>query len=279
MLPISLQLTFLRRTDVGPALLTVEDIKIGTRTSTIHVSLSQSRRKSNSPPEVKVAGYITVSPEKLDQAGAAIATGGQDKLIPKPAPGSLSDGAVDLDSLRINGRDGVWEVYPASPLIAVYHHFDVFTPPFPLQYGKRVNSIVEQWNLFRPGGNADTGPGPIARWTNDTVPFLTDIFPQALLRLGTAADLVDVDNKVKLDDEVEDSFRHWYPTVTLNIDIKKSLPVEGVDWLYSRVVTKSVRGGRHDLEVEIRLPNGELVATSTQVGLVMDIGRNLSNRL
>lgn len=54
--------------------------------------------------------------------------------------------------------------------------------------------------------------------------------------------------------------KFWYPTVLLNLDIKKSLPENGVEWLFVRVLTKSIRNGRMDLEVVIRDEEGEIVA-------------------
>ena len=72
--------------------------------------------------------------------------------------------------------------------------------------------------------------------------------------------------------------KFWYPTVTLNIDMKKHLPKEGVEWLYSRIVTKVVRGGRTDLDVTVLDENGEVIALSTQVGLVVSASRNVGSR-
>ena len=282
LLPISLQLSFLRRTDVGPALLTVHDTKLGARTSTIHVSLAQSRRKSSSPPEDKIVGYITISPEQADQVGPTITIEDQEQLLHPLTPGSGSNGEVNLDALGATEHDGLWELYPAYPLIAAYHQLDVYTPPFPAQHGARLGTVVEQWARFRPGGNADTGPGPVSRWSNEAVMFLADIFPRALLRLASAMTLLngnDDGSEAKPEQEAEDKFRFWYPTVTMNVDVKKSLPIEGVDWLYCRVLTKTVRSGRQDVEANIVLPNGELVATGIQVGLTVDVARNLANRL
>jgi hypothetical protein len=54
--------------------------------------------------------------------------------------------------------------------------------------------------------------------------------------------------------------RFWYPTVLLNLDIKKSLPEIGVEWLFARVVTKSIKNGRMDLEIVILDEGGEIVA-------------------
>jgi acyl-CoA thioesterase FadM len=70
----------------------------------------------------------------------------------------------------------------------------------------------------------------------------------------------------------------WYPTVTMNIDLKSRLPREGVEWLHTRVITRMLRGSRADLEVLILDQDGGLVATSTQVALVVDPARNGKGR-
>lgn len=70
----------------------------------------------------------------------------------------------------------------------------------------------------------------------------------------------------------------WYPTVLLNLDFKKALPEEGVEWLFARVRAKQVKNGRYDLEVIIMDENGELVALSNHVVMVMNASRNLANR-
>jgi acyl-CoA thioesterase len=72
--------------------------------------------------------------------------------------------------------------------------------------------------------------------------------------------------------------KFWYPTVTLNVDMKKHLPAGGVEWLYSRVVTKVVRDGRTDLEVTVLDEAGEVIALSTQVGLAVSASRNVGTR-
>ena len=71
----------------------------------------------------------------------------------------------------------------------------------------------------------------------------------------------------------------WYPPVIMDIDLKTRLPPSGMEWLYSRVVTRMVRGSLADLEVLILDQDGELIATSTQVALVVDPARNVKGRL
>ena len=51
-LPISLHVEFLRRTLVGEAILKIEDVKIGTLTSTAHIIMNQGQRE-------KARGYAT----------------------------------------------------------------------------------------------------------------------------------------------------------------------------------------------------------------------------
>jgi len=70
--------------------------------------------------------------------------------------------------------------------------------------------------------------------------------------------------------------RFWYPTLVLNLDIKKSLPDEGVEWLFARVHTKRIVNGRMDIDLVILDERGDIVASSTHVALAVDVSRNAS---
>jgi acyl-CoA thioesterase FadM len=72
--------------------------------------------------------------------------------------------------------------------------------------------------------------------------------------------------------------RFWYPTVLLNIDFKKPLPEEGVEWLFVRVDTKQIKNGRMDLEVVILDEGGDIVALSQHVALAVGSERNIAAR-
>lgn len=72
--------------------------------------------------------------------------------------------------------------------------------------------------------------------------------------------------------------RFWYPTVLLNIEFKKPLPEEGVEWLFVRVDTKQIKNGRMDIEVVILDEMGDIVALSQHVALAVDSSRNLAAR-
>ena len=70
----------------------------------------------------------------------------------------------------------------------------------------------------------------------------------------------------------------WYPTILLNLEIKKVFPPEGVEWLFVRVRAKQIKNGRMDLEVVIMDADGDLVALSQHVSLVLGAERNVAER-
>ena len=70
----------------------------------------------------------------------------------------------------------------------------------------------------------------------------------------------------------------WYPTVLLNLDVKKALPQEGVKWLFVRVRAKQIKNGRYDLEVIIMDEHNDIVALSHHVCLAVPASRNLAKR-
>lgn len=262
--PISIQLAFLRRTGTGPAVLTVEDSKLGARTSTIHVSLLQTSEKTGKL-EVKVTGYVTVSPESAE-VGISARTNWV--LEPAVSGGSGVDGAVDLEALGRTGRDGAWERVQAPFLEfrKATRHLEMFSPLRKQTSGDGKPPVIDQWARFRSGGD------PNGRWTNEALVYLADMFPGALQGFDRMAASAQGSTGSELDG------KFWYPTVTLNIDLKKRLPAEGEEWLYSRVVSKAMRNGRMDIEVVVMDTRGEVVAVGGQVGLVLSASRNVGQR-
>ncbi|CAG8040107.1 unnamed protein product [Penicillium olsonii] len=268
--PISIQLSFLRRTASGPATFEVEDVKIGARTSTIHIKLLQPSEKKPGTLETMVVGYITVSPADAE-VGISAKTGW--KPQPAPASGSRADGSVDLSALGSTGSDGSWvKLNPPFPEFRkAGAQLELFGPGGGKSLQEQGGGLsIDQWARFRPGGDVN------GRWTDAAVAYLIDMFPSAL----DGFDTMSAEAAAKESGGPVDKLKakNWYPTVTLNVDMKKRLPVEGVEWLYSRVVTKVVKDGRTDLEVTVLDENGEIVALSTQVGLALSASRNVGTR-
>ncbi|CRG89836.1 alpha,alpha-trehalose-phosphate synthase (UDP-forming) [Talaromyces islandicus] len=263
-MPIAMQMSFLRRSAAGPALLTVEDAKLGARTSTIHVTLAQvdPNKKSRT---ARVVGYITVSDTASDVGPSSISDW---TLYPPPPSAHPPDvrPTADGSSFELvpdsSGSSSAWKVVgsPFSDFRRAANHSLVFAPVTDKQ---RVG-LVDQWARLRtigPGG----GPG---RWTNETAVVLLDLFPMAL---------GEIDRQAAGSGQTKTP-PFWFPTVTLNIDFKKRLPAEGVDWLYCRVNMKAVRNGRTDIEVVMKDEAGDIVALASQVGLVVSAARNTSGR-
>lgn len=230
--------------------------------------------------------YITLAPPDMEEGPRVRGAGPWTDLSPGMPQGSLHGGAIDFKVLAKDGRDREWRAGPqALPSLHAVKHLKLYSPSstvLPKTVEERAG--VEQWAQFAPGGTP-------ARWSNEAVVCLADIFPAALDRMGAMEEmrLLATGASGTSEGPAEESdgdglngrattyqglVQFWYPTVIMNIDLKTRLPPSGVEWLYSRVVTRMVRGSRADLEVLILDQDGELIATSTQVALVVDPARN-----
>jgi acyl-coenzyme A thioesterase PaaI-like protein len=229
---IALHVEFLRRTQVGPAIFKVDDVKLGRQTSIVHVSMEQEGRQ-------EIIAYVTNSNMDTEE-GFSYDT--QYKLSPSPP-------AIDFAKAEQN-MDPNWERVEEMP----FAKFRKATKQVIFQFprGKQVApNVADEWLCWSDGTN----------FTNTSIGFVADMFPQIVESMKD-----------------ESSRPFWYPTLLLNLDIKKSLPSEGVKWLQIRVAMKKVHKGRLDLEVFVHDAEGELVAQSHHVGFVLDASRNTAAR-
>ena len=242
-----LHLEFPRRTSVGPASLVISDLKLGRQTSTVHVALSQQGRS-------EVVGYLTFA-NLAQESGVTLPTAWV--MSPSLPP-------VDFAKLARNA-DPNWQ-YTPSP------HVDF----------RRASARVELY-YPRSGTTATAGHGSLDHWlrftsgemfTTESLGLVSDVGLQitesyatdeAVLRRGGI-------------DGVKGLSRLWYPTLVLNLELKKPLPGAGVEWLFTRVISKRVQSGRMDLEVFILDEQLELVALSHHVCMIVDASRNLAAR-
>ena len=70
----------------------------------------------------------------------------------------------------------------------------------------------------------------------------------------------------------------WYPTLAMNLDVKKALPEAGEPWLFVRTSSKQVLNGRFDVEVIVLDRAGDLVALSHHVAMIVSSEKNTANR-
>ncbi|KAI8936014.1 hypothetical protein NX059_007516 [Plenodomus lindquistii] len=166
----------------------------------------------------------------------------QYKMSPPVPPVDLTKLAQDLDPVWKRQTDMPLSNFRRATRKAIFH--------FPRK-DQTAAAMADEWLCWSDGSN----------FTNTSVGFVADMFPQIV---------------EKLKRKEEGPF--WYPTLLLNLDIKKSLPPGGVKWLQIRVEMKRIQNGRMDLEVYVHDAEGELVALSHHVCFVIDASRNTAAR-
>lgn len=242
---ITLHAEFLRRTRAGPATLTVRDAKLGRQTSTVHVALAQDGRD-------EVVVYVT-NANMAAERGLSLRTGwAPDPPLP-PAP-------RDLARLAAEGEDADWVVLRNMPHAERRKAVSRVLMHVP-RAGQARPGVVDEWVRLASG----------ERFPMEGIGFVADVWPQmieGLMRQQQGA----AGNKS------EDQSWLWYPTLVLNLDIKKVLPPEGVEWLHVRVHLKQIKNGRYDYEVIVYDDTGDMVALSHHVAMVLDGRRNTGAR-
>lgn len=252
---ITLHLDFLRRTQLGPAIFKVIDKKLGRQTSIVHVTLTQDDRE-------EVVGYITNSNiEKED--GASFPTGWN--ITPSPPPANVSKLDTDTDAL--------WGERAEMPFADFRGATKQIRTWFPRQ-GQHEFSIVDMWTCLKE---------PSSRFTNESLGFVADMFPQIIENHTLGFDCYSVEFERQNSKEEQKKLMKgkatmWYPTLLLNLDVKKALPAEGVKFLFVRVQAKMIKNGRYDLEIIIKDAGGDLVALSHHVVLAVSAERNTAAR-
>ncbi|KAF1971204.1 hypothetical protein BU23DRAFT_556217 [Bimuria novae-zelandiae CBS 107.79] len=187
----------------------------------------------------EVIAYVTNSNMDTEE-GVSFDT--QYKLRPPPPP-------VDLSKLGAN-KDTNWyrqEKMPWAEFRKATSRVNFYLP----RNGQIRSNTADEWLCFSDG----------TRFTNSSIGFVADMFPLVVEEFR---------------DKSQGPF--WYPTLLLNLDVKKTLPPEGVEWLAVRVESKKIKNGRIDLDVHVHDDTGDLVALSHHVGLVVDASRNTAAR-
>ncbi|KAK0728861.1 thioesterase-like superfamily-domain-containing protein [Lasiosphaeria miniovina] len=259
---------FLNRTEVGPAIIVVDDVKPGRQLSTVHVTLYQHALLPQYPwitpgtTRKEIAAYMTMADLQKEQ-GISLPTGWtlSQPSAPPPTP--------DFAALR-RGHDAHWE-----PLVFLPGNVLAYTrclqncAYYAPRGGQPSKSTIDLWVRLASG----------EPFTNASLAYVADCWPYVVeayrpSKEDAAAAAAAANSPLPFP---QDSV-FWYPTVVLNLDQKKTLPAKGLDWLRLRVQTKQIRNGRLDLEVVVMDADGELVALSQHVALILDSARNTGER-
>ncbi|TDZ67854.1 hypothetical protein CTRI78_v002633 [Colletotrichum trifolii] len=242
------------RTEVGPAILTVEEVKLGRTVSTLHITVHQNDLLPSAPwlgpgSRKNVLGYVMNSRIALEQ-GVSVDSGW--RMTPPPKPADLALVGLDRDphwsqKAKLRGRSASFQ--------RAHNHLEWYVP----REGTR-RGTADIWLRFKDGH----------RFTNASLGYVVDAH-SAMLE----------DWRPKRDEE-QTPFRSddmfWYPTLALNLEVKRALPEEGAEWLFIRCTTKVVRNGRLDLDVIVLDREENVVALSNHVSMVLSAERNLKAR-
>lgn len=255
---IALHLDFLRRTNNGPAIFKIKDVKLGRQASVVHVMLYQNGSE-------EVVGYLTNSNISKD-SGLSFETSWE--LHPKPLP------VKDFSSLEAD-MDPNWGERSQWPFSDFRKAATKVRAWFP-RTQQHSKSCLDMWFCFRD---------PKSTFTNEALGFICDTFPQMIESHVIGWDIYSLEFERKHSDEEQrrlikkSGFKQmWYPTLLLNLDVKKALPEEGVKFLFSRVQAKQIKNGKYDLEVILMDTEGDLVATSHHVVYAVGAERNTAGR-
>ncbi|KAI9670355.1 MAG: hypothetical protein M1817_004398 [Caeruleum heppii] len=192
----------------------------------------------------EVVGYM-INSNLHTESGVTFPT--NYSLHPRPA-------SVDVSKLQ-SDTDIHWALESNMPFPEFRKASQKVDFYFPRQ-GQHDRSMVDEWIRF---GNGE-------KFTNESLGYVADMWPQ----IG--------ENYRDLSSGKDSKSPFWYPTVVLNLDVKKALPEEGVEWLFARVRAKQIQNGRLDLEVVILDETGDIVALSHHVSFILSASRNLAAR-
>ena len=245
----------MRRTSIGPATIKIKDIKLGRQLSTIHVTLIQSSSRE------EVVGYISYSNISVE-SGLSLPTSWS--LYPSPAPANVTR--------MVEGADENWKSLDKEILHAPFRKASANMSFYVPLNASADRSYVDQWLRFKSG----------ERFTMESLGMVCDMFLQVVEGYREQDNTTPRSCGTNLNRESEMAPQKlgifWYPTILLNLEVKKVLPPAGVDWLFVRVRPKQIKNGRMDLEVVILDVEGDLVALSNHVALIVGVERNMATR-
>lgn len=259
---------FLNRTETGEAVIIIEDVKLGRKLSTLHAALYQRALLSEAPwitpgsTRKEIVSYLTMA-DLGEENGISLpipAFALQHPFTPPPTP--------DFAALK-EDRDPNWVQFKfprGSPLgYARCLQNCVYYAP---KRGQPIRSIIDKWVRLASG----------EKFTASSLGYVSDCWPYVVEAHRPSKKEAEERRRGGDPLPFAPDARFWYPTVVLNLEVKKPLPEEGVEWLQLRIRSKQVKNGRLDLEVLVLDDMGELVALSNHVNLILGSERNTAER-
>ena len=128
---------------------------------------------------------------------------------------------------------------------------------------------------------------PEERWTTDKLGIACDMYVPALENYfgsrRSAQGMVDEAMKWREQglppQHTEWDLPRWYTTVNMTVDVKRTLPAEGVKWLFTRMRTSEVTDGRLDVHGQMWDEGGNLIALAQYLWFVVDTSRSVVTKM
>ncbi|SPQ25001.1 9ad02c6d-722b-4c86-8ea3-fe380191b6f1 [Thermothielavioides terrestris] len=259
---------FLNRTETGPAVIVIEDVKIGRQLSTLHATLYQRALLPQAPwitpggpTRKEVAVYLTMTDLSKEQ-GISLPTSFslQHPVAAPPRP--------DFAALRQDRDAHWWRLRQRGSTPASYTRNRQNLAYYEPRGGQRTKTVIDKWVRLASG----------EKFTAASLAYVADCWPYMVEVWRPSR--AEAEEKRRRGESVPfaPNALFWYPTVVLNLEVKKALPADGVEWLQLRIQSKQIKDGRFDLEVLVLDEHGDLVALSNHVNLILDSERNLAER-
>lgn len=229
--------------------------------STVHVTLRQHDVQLAEAPwftarsRRNVLAYVTNTRLSLEK-GLTLASGWSVTPPPKPV--------TDFGLLALD-RDPHW-VHNKAPVgarftsyVRTHNNLEHYLPREGAGTPRR--GVVDVWLRLKGTGQ---------RFMNHDLGYVADSYPMIVEGWRPRA------NEEQTPFRSDEIF--WYPTLSLNLDVKRALPEEGAEWLFVRASAKVIQNGRLDLEVIILDQHQNVVALSSHVNFIVPAERSLKER-
>lgn len=267
------------RAEAGPAIVVVEEVKLGRQITILHLTLWQGGFVNSAPwttPSVSrsaLLAYATYT-NMSERKGVSVPTGYE------ASPAAALPPLIDTKAILETGVDEHWEEEPiaTSPNMKSQRRWRFCLPRGePLSPG-----LLDMWVSLRSGENI----------TQNILPYLLDSGPLSYhaFIVAPSSPTSSSDSQATTDDQpearksivrkspFEDRNSLWFPTIVMNMEVKKLLPKEGVQWVHVQVTSKQVKDGKSDMEFVVRDTSGEIIALSQHVSMIVSMKKNLKDR-
>ncbi|KAK6206495.1 hypothetical protein LQW54_007677 [Pestalotiopsis sp. IQ-011] len=268
---------YTNRTSTGPAIIVIEEVKMGQQLSTLHLTLWQGALFPQAPwidrsASRRIVLAYTTHADLQTFGGISLPTGYEGR------PDAALPDLPDFDALKgASGTDGVWEEpqipSPAAKFVRSLQNWHFYLP----HQEPLVPGVLDMWIRLASGGNITQGMIP---YIADSFPFNMHTFLAApeqrrlLLAKPSETDDSRKGQQKELKERNEERASLWFPTLVMNLEVKSPLPKEGTEWLAVRITSKQIKDGRFDLDILIRDTEGEIIALSHHVAMILSVERN-----